>query len=211
MLERALARPSAASRVRSRRRLLSWWLLPWFLLVAACAPATLADVKPRERKVLLIGIDGFDYAPFEQMLKEGQLQKLAELRRRGIVVPLIGEQANLDPYSVGLDPAESWTTIATGFPPTKSAEILEGHGVRDIAVPVKNHYERAPATTAHRQLPNFWSVLSATGVKSAIVNWPVSWPAEPLDGYVVSDRFFLAQYGLGFFGEYSMLYQRSLL
>jgi len=173
--------------------------------IAGCGDPELSDVKPRARKVLLIGIDGFDYETFAPLFKPlvnaGQLQKLFELRRRGIAVDLVGEQATLDPFSVGIDPAESWTTIATGFPPTKVGDIKQGHGVRDLTVPVEGSYGRAPVTSAHRLVPALWDILSAAGVKSAIVNWPVTWPAEPLDGYCVSDRFFLSKFDVGAFGS----------
>lgn len=173
--------------------------------LAGCGDPELSQVEPRDRKVLLIGIDGFDYETFEPLFKPlvnaGQLQKLSELRRRGLLVDLVGEQATLDPFSVGVDPAESWTTIATGFPPTKVGDIKQGHGVRDLTVPVEGSYGRAPVTTAHRLVPTVWDVLSASGVKSAVVNWPVTWPAEPLDGYLVSDRFFLSKFDVGAFGS----------
>jgi predicted AlkP superfamily phosphohydrolase/phosphomutase len=168
----------------------------------SCGDPSLADVEPRDRKVLLLAIDGLDFAILEKLFENGQLPTLAALRERGIEVPLIGEQAYLDPYSIGLDPAETWTTVATGFPPTQAGDDLKvGHGVRDITVPMKDEYARAPTTTAHRQVPAVWQVLSAVGTKSAIVNWPVTWPAEPLDGYLVSDRFFHAKFGLTWLGE----------
>lgn len=171
------------------------------LALAACGEPTLADVKPRDRKVLLVAVDGLFFKIGQKLFERDSLPTLADLRAHGIEVPLIGELAYLDPNSVGLDPAETWTTVATGFPPTQAGdEIKRGHGVRDLTVPVKDSYARAPVTTAHRQVPTLWDVLSAVGVKSAIVNWPVTWPAEPIDGYVVSDRFFHAKLGLGWLG-----------
>ncbi len=175
-------------------------LLVVVVACASCSDHGVQSITPRHRKVLLLGVDGFDFDVMKPLFDSGQLKKLAELRQHGILVPLLGEQATLDPYSVGLDPAESWTTIATGFPPTKVGEIVRGHGVRDLTVPIEDSYERAPVTTAHRQVPTFWDVLSAVGVKCAVSNWPVTWPAEPLNGYLVSDRFFLEKFGLGPFG-----------
>lgn len=186
--------------------LLSLLLSLLLALPSGCAKRDLADLEPKPRKVLLIGVDGFDYEMMKPLFDAGQLKKLAELRTRGILVPLLGEQATLDPHSVGLDPAESFTTIATGLPPTKTgngdnkADIVRGHGVRDLTVPIVQGYERAPVTSAHRQAPNFWDVLSAVGVKCAVTNWPATWPSEPLDGYLVTDRFFLEKLNLGPFG-----------
>ncbi len=194
-----MARPLAPRRSTPRHLALAALALT---ALPSCGEPSLADVKPRERKVLLLAVDGLDFAILGKLFESGQLPTLRALRERGIEVPLIGEQAYLDPFSVGLDPAETWTTVATGFPPTQAGDDLKvGHGVRDLTVPVKDAYERAPTTTAHRQVPTVWQVLSAVGTKSAIVNWPVTWPAEPLHGYVVSDRFFHAKFGLSWLGE----------
>ena len=199
MIRSEAQRRASTRRVRPGSSLVALALIAG---LAACGEPQLADVKPRDRKVLLIGIDGLDFRLVNELFKNGQLAKFSELRAHGIEVPLIGEQATRDPFSVGVDPAETWTTIATGFPPTKTGEeIKTGHGIRDITVPIADSYERAPTTTTHRRLPVFWDVLSAVGVKSAIVNWPVTWPAEPLDGYVVSDRFFHAKFGLTWLGS----------
>jgi predicted AlkP superfamily phosphohydrolase/phosphomutase len=166
----------------------------------ACERTGLADVEPLDRKVLFLGIDGLDYGILKPVLEHGDAPALADLRRRGILVPLIGERANIDPYSTGVDPAESWTTIATGFPPTRIAERGGANGVRNVTVPVKGRYEELPVTSQHRRLPNFWDVLSAAGVRCAIVGWWSTWPAEPVNGFLVSDRFFLERFGLTGFG-----------
>ncbi len=170
------------------------------LLLAAgassCAKTKLAELQPRDRKLLLIGVDGLDFDLVKPLFDEGKLPRLAELRRRGILVPIIGERATMDPYSGGLDPAESWTSIATGFSPTRTTESGGSHGVRNITVPVKGSYPELPATSQHRKQMNFWDVLGASGVKCAVVGWWTTWPAEPVNGYLVTDRFFLEKFGL---------------
>ena len=36
----------------------------------------------------------------------------------------------------------------------------------------------------------FWSVASEKGFRVGVVNWRATWPADPVNGYVVSDRAF---------------------
>ena len=171
------------------------------VLVAACAKPKLSDVTPRDRRVLFIGVDGLDFEMLTPVLKSGFLPKLAELRSHGLLVPIQGERATVvDPSSVGLDPAESWTTIATGFPAVKATDEGASHGVRELVGPMKGRYETYPVTSQHRRLPTFWDVLGAAGVKCAIVGWWTTWPAEPVNGWMVSDRFFLEEFGLGPYG-----------
>lgn len=195
-----MRRPSAP-RSSARRSISS--LASCCALVAAlgaCGKPQFADVKPLDRKVLFVGIDGLDYEIMKPVLKRGMLPKLAELQRRGIVVPIYGEHVSRDPRSGGLDPAVSWTTIATGFPAARATDEGTVHGVRDVVVPRKGRYDELPATSQHRLLPTFWDVLGAAGVKCAIVGWWTTWPAEPVNGTLVSDRFFLEKFGLGPFG-----------
>jgi predicted AlkP superfamily phosphohydrolase/phosphomutase len=44
------------------------------------------------------------------------------------------------------------------------------------------------ATTRHRRVKALWTIAGERGRKVAIVSWRDSWPAEPVNGYFVSDR-----------------------
>jgi hypothetical protein len=174
-------------------------LLLLLVVGIGCAKKGLAEIRPPAgRKVLLLAIDGLDYDVLKPVLP--QVPKLVDLRKHGLLVPLYGERASMDPYSIGLDPAESWTTLATGFSPTRSTDSGGAHGVRNLTVPCKGRYEELPVTSQHRRSMNFWDVLGAAGVKSAICGWWSTWPAEPVNGYLVSDRWFLEKFGLSAFG-----------
>ncbi|NIT94152.1 MAG: hypothetical protein GWM91_01225, partial [Actinobacteria bacterium] len=45
-----------------------------------------------------------------------------------------------------------------------------------------------PVTSAQRQVPTVWEMLSRSGVPTGVVGWWASWPADPVRGYLVSDR-----------------------
>jgi predicted AlkP superfamily phosphohydrolase/phosphomutase len=176
------------------------------LLAATCALAgatcsrELSDLKPNDRKVLFVAIEGLDLEMVKAGLRD-RMPRLAELMRRGMAIPLFGEHATMDPASVGIDPARSWTTIATGAPPNRtSSEKGSAHGITELLTRVRGSYDDVPVTAEHRKLPAMWDLLSAAGVRCAIVNWWTTWPAEPVNGWLVSDRFLLDRFELGPFG-----------
>lgn len=169
------------------------------MLVGACS-RELSDVKPIDRKVLFVGIEGLDLEMVKMSLRE-RMPRLAELMGRGMAIPLLGEHATMDPASVGVDPARSWTTIATGAPPNRSgSDRGAAHGITELLTRVRGSYDDVPVTAEHRKLPAMWDILSAAGVRCAIVNWWTTWPAESVNGWLVSDRFLLDRFELGPFG-----------
>jgi predicted AlkP superfamily phosphohydrolase/phosphomutase len=167
---------------------------------AACS-RELSNTRPNDRKVLFVAIDGLDFEMLKPWMRDGRMPRLSELVRRGMAVALFGEHSTMDPASAGVDPARSWTTIATGAPPSRSnADKGAAHGITELMTRVRGSYLEVPVTSQHRRLPAMWDVLSAAGVRCAIVNWWTTWPAEPVNGYVVSDRFLLDRFELGPFG-----------
>jgi predicted AlkP superfamily phosphohydrolase/phosphomutase len=45
-------------------------------------------------------------------------------------------------------------------------------------------------TSASLKARTLWSILGGAGLSAGIVNWPLSSPAQPVRGYLVSDRFY---------------------
>jgi predicted AlkP superfamily phosphohydrolase/phosphomutase len=48
--------------------------------------------------------------------------------------------------------------------------------------------ERGHTSASLRSLP-VWSILGRSGVSSSVVRWPLTWPAAPIEGTLVSDEF----------------------
>jgi hypothetical protein len=107
-------------------------------------------------------------------------------------------------------PAIVWTTIATGRGP-------EVHGIRStgarripgLRTPVSladdegafaaalSHAtdflrlaRKEPPSAILRGAKTFWNVASEKGLRVGVVNWWATWPADAVNGYVVSDRAF---------------------
>ena len=167
---------------------------------AGAQPASAFPVEPRPERVLVIGVDGLDGTLVELMTARGATTHLLDSFARGAVYPMKRE--------VGLEPAEVWTTIATGMPASehgvRSAGVLRLPG---LAAPIaKPAYPGAIDTALRFLLPG--RTLAASGASRRVrtlweiaglahpavsVGWWASWPArgtegDPAVGYVVSDR-----------------------
>jgi hypothetical protein len=106
-------------------------------------------------------------------------------------------------------PAIVWTTIATGRGP--EAHGIQSMGARRLAgmrTPMalgeEGPFARAmgratdlfrltrsqPPSSVLRSAKALWNVASEKGLRVGVVNWWATWPADPVNGYVVTDRAF---------------------
>jgi len=131
------------------------------------------QVPPIARKVVLLGVDSFDWRIIDPMLKQGKMPNLARLIERGT-------RANLRTLRPILSPV-IWTSIATGVKPAR-------HGIVDFVVTSRETGELVPVTSAMRQVPALWTLLSRQGVDVSVVAWWATWPAETVRGSIVTDR-----------------------
>jgi tetratricopeptide (TPR) repeat protein len=72
-----------------------------------------------------------------------------------------------------------WTTIATGVEP-------ENHGVLDFMADLANG-QQVPVGSSQRLAPALWNLLSSGGRTVGVVGWWATWPAEQVNGTIVSD------------------------
>ncbi len=50
--------------------------------------------------------------------------------------------------------------------------------------------QRQPVSGYLRKAKTFWEILSDTGIRTGVLNWWGSWPAEPIRGWNVSERYY---------------------
>src|SRR5262249_15131735 len=61
-----------------------------------------------------------------------------------------------------------------------------------------------PATSVLRRTKTFWNVASEKGLRVAVVNWWATWPADPVNGAIVTERaLFKLEKGGAFEGDAS--------
>jgi predicted AlkP superfamily phosphohydrolase/phosphomutase/Flp pilus assembly protein TadD len=140
----------------------------WVLLVALAAGC--AD--PRERLIVL-GLDGMDPETVDTLMVEGKMPSFARLRQDGAYGRLRSQRPILSPII--------WTTIATGKPP-------EQHGIGHFVAVNAKSGEQLPVTSRMRRVKALWNVFSGAGRTVGVVGWWATWPAEAVNGVVVSDH-----------------------
>lgn len=139
---------------------------------AAKAITSKANVPPR--KLLMIGWDGMSENVIGPLLAAGKLPHLAKLIQRGAVGPLATIEPTWSPVV--------WTSIITGKPP-------EQHGVTAFRHRAEGQAGMVLFDATERRTPALWNILSDRRITSAFVGYWVTWPAEPIRGVMVSDRF----------------------
>ncbi|MEM7480719.1 MAG: tetratricopeptide repeat protein [Acidobacteriota bacterium] len=132
-----------------------------------------SQARPTGRKVLLIGWDGADWLMIRPLLEAGKLPHLDSLIRRGVSGELRAEKPLLSPLI--------WTTIATGKP------VVE-HGIADFLVQDPESGGLVPISSASRKVHALWTILPAFDLATDVVAWWATWPAEAIQGTMVTDR-----------------------
>jgi arylsulfatase A-like enzyme len=135
------------------------------VLLGACAPTP--------GKVVLVGVDGASWKVLGPMIKSGELPTFARLKAEG------ASQTNFATLKVAESPLV-WTTVVTGVRPKR-------HGITDF-VQTLDDGTKVPVTSGARKVNALWNVASAEGRTVSVINWWASWPAEKVNGTVVSDH-----------------------
>jgi Flp pilus assembly protein TadD len=130
------------------------------------------------RPVLFVGWDGADWQLLDRYGAEGAMPNLAALVREGRSGVLRTIQPPLSPLV--------WTTMMTGVSPLVN-------GILDFTRFSPRSGEREPITRAERRVPAVWNMAGMAGRSAAVFGLWATWPAEPVDGLLVSDRLFAFQ------------------
>jgi predicted AlkP superfamily phosphohydrolase/phosphomutase len=142
-------------------------LVAILLLSFACARE---PEPPAIRPVVLVGIDGASWIAIKELWRQGRLPNLRSLAQRGATSELT-PVADFSPII--------WTSFVTGVRPSR-------HGITDFLLPTEQG--DIPVSSSNRRVPAIWNMLTTVGRRVAVLGWWVSWPAESVNGVVVSDR-----------------------
>ena len=147
------------------------------------------------RKVIFLGLDGYDPELAERYMGEGKLPNLAALRDSGTYRRLRTTYPPLSPVA--------WSTFATGVNPAKHSLYdflnrsmktylpeLSSSRVREPARFLRLGKWRFPLGKAsvdmRRKSKTFWSILGAEGIDSSILRVPITFPPEKFNGRMLS-------------------------
>ena len=131
-----------------------------------------SNIKKKKRKVLLIGWDAADWKVINPLIDAGKMPALEKLVNGGVM----GNLATLDPP---LSPM-LWTSIATG-------KTADKHGIMGFTQPDTENNSIRPVLSTSRKVKAIWNILMQNDLKSHVVGWWPSHPAEPIDGIYISN------------------------
>jgi hypothetical protein len=160
--------------------------------------APVLTVRSSGVRVTVFAIDGFDPALYER-LRPGPAAPVGPL----LFDVFDRARADLAPEDSS-DPARLWTTIATGRrPEAHGVERLQTREVAGLrgrlgddsigrvvggATDLLRLTRPAIASNLERRVRTFWEVAAQAGLRTGVVNWWATWPADSSAGTVISDR-----------------------
>ena len=121
--------------------------------------------------VLVIGLDGVPLDLVYSLADQGALPNLQALITRGVVSPL---RSTMPPTS-----GPAWSSFITGKRPGKT-------GVYDFLYRHPDNYTFYPHSARSRTGHSLWSILSDAGRRVGVLNVPMSYPVEAVNGALIS-------------------------
>jgi len=122
-------------------------------------------------KVLIVGLDGVPLSLIEGWAREGKLPTFRRLMEEGTT----GDLKSTVPPTSG----PSWSTFMSGKNPGKT-------GIYDFLYRREGTYIFPPVNASRRDGVALWKLLSNLGKRVGVVNVPMSYPVEEVNGYMIS-------------------------
>ncbi|MDD5439400.1 MAG: alkaline phosphatase family protein [Candidatus Omnitrophica bacterium] len=120
------------------------------------------------KRVVFIGIDGAALELITPWMKNGILPNFAKLAATGIMAPL---RTVIPPMT-----ATGWVSLSTGKNPGK-------HGIFDFYRMID--YEKQVISSRDVHAQHVWQIAGRAGKKVIVVNPPVSYPPDEVNGYFI--------------------------
>lgn len=123
------------------------------------------------KKVFVLGIDGVPYSLLMKFMKQKRFVNLesvidpANIKEIKSVYPVISSVA--------------WTSFATGVNPAE-------HGIFGFVDRNSSPFEIMLPTSRERKADAIWNTLSKHGKQVVIMNVPITYPVEPVNGKMIS-------------------------
>jgi len=150
-------------------------------LLAAGGCSSSKDEPKAETTV--VAFDGADWRNVIPLVRQGKLPVMSALLHAGASGTM---RTNPDfRWSPVL-----WTSVATG-------KLPEKHGVTSFMAEVPGIPRLIPSPSTIRKCRAIWNIFSERDRTVGFVGWWVTWPAEPVNGFMVSDHYSVSRFDLG--------------
>ncbi|MCK4511254.1 alkaline phosphatase family protein [bacterium] len=142
-------------------------------------PDPVDDVRIPETssRILIVGIDGLDWSRVNRLADEGRMPNVARMRSEGSSGTLHSIRPFVSPTI--------WTCIATGKTEAK-------HGISGFVVNAPNPSDASLSSSNMRKVKAIWQILSAAERSVGVIGWLVTYPADVVNGYLISSHVTLA-------------------
>lgn len=120
-------------------------------------------------RILIIGIDGATWDVIKPWTEEDKLPTFKKLMEKGVFGIL---ESTIPPLS-----PPGWTSAFTGVNPGK-------HNLFDFFI--YDNYEKHVVTSKTRKAKAIWQILNEYGKKVVVVNVPLTYPPDKVDGVMIS-------------------------
>ena len=121
-------------------------------------------------RTLIIGLDGATFDLIKPLALAGHLPALTRIMAQGVHGPLRAWPS--------MNSEAGWTSLVTGY---NSGQ----HSIYRLVTHAQRDHSRL-ATAADRKKDPFWCLLSAAGQQVGVINVPLSYPADPVNGFMLS-------------------------
>jgi predicted AlkP superfamily phosphohydrolase/phosphomutase len=128
-------------------------------------------MKSSMSKVLVIGLDGATFDLIDPWVEQGKLPVLAKCLKEGTRSNLLST-----PLS---NSAQAWSSFITGKNPGK-------HGIYDFFESRTDSYGVRFLNASFRKGRSLWRLVSDSGKKVGVMNVPMTYPAEAVNGVFLS-------------------------
>jgi len=126
----------------------------------------------KREKVVVIGFDGATFSVIKPLVERGELPTFEKLMKNSVYGNL---KSTIPPVS-----APAWTSFMTGKNPGK-------HGIFDFRHwNVKKYDESELVDSTKIDGLKVWDILNSFGKKVGIVNVPITYPPERVDGFLIT-------------------------
>ena len=123
------------------------------------------------KKFFILGIDSATLDLIEPWANQGKLPNFRKLMKLGSYGTCLSTIHPLTP--------QAWSSCLTGKNPGK-------YGLYDFGVRKKGSYKLRLTTSKDRKTPAIWNFINAADMKAGIINVPLTYPPETLDGFMIT-------------------------
>ncbi len=125
-------------------------------------------------RAVVVGFDGLSWPLLQEMMEAGELPHFARMASEGVSGVL---ETVVPPSS-----PPAWVSAVTGTNPGK-------HGIYGFITPMRewsNPLKPSFSLNPDRTVPAIWNILSRRGRRAGIINIPITYPPDRLNGFMIS-------------------------